>query len=102
MRLTILFSGYRRPFAWYAADDMDDATVDAKRAEVARRMSALGGRLESGDDSELMVWVIPNALACAHLHSTPPAVRARPACRTVVLGEAGSKAEHPVLSKSPM
>lgn len=30
-------------------------------------MRALGRRLESGDDSELLAWVIPSALACAHL-----------------------------------
>jgi hypothetical protein len=29
-------------------------------------MKALGDRLESGDDRELLVWVIPNVLACAH------------------------------------
>src|SRR3954452_9598516 len=45
---------------------MNDAAVEVKRVEVARRMKALGDRLESGDDAELLVWVIPNALACAH------------------------------------
>lgn len=29
-------------------------------------MRALGRTLESGDDSDLLVWVIPGALACSH------------------------------------
>jgi hypothetical protein len=40
--------------------------IKTKQSEIASKMSALGRRLESGDDSELLVWVIPNALACAH------------------------------------
>jgi len=29
-------------------------------------MRALGRKLESGDDSEIILWVIPGALACSH------------------------------------
>lgn len=49
----------------YAAGVIDDA-FEAKRIEIVRKMKALGDQLESGSDSELLVWVIPKALACAH------------------------------------
>lgn len=38
----------------------------AKRAEIAASMNALGRRHEAGDDIEILVWIIPGALACAH------------------------------------
>jgi hypothetical protein len=40
--------------------------IEAKRWEVAEQMKMLGRRLESEDDSDLVLWVIPSALACAH------------------------------------
>lgn len=40
--------------------------IEAKRSEIAVGMKRLRRTLESGDDSELLVWVIPKALACAH------------------------------------
>ena len=39
--------------------------IEIKRSEIADKMRALGRRLESGDDSELLIWIIPRALACA-------------------------------------
>ncbi len=43
-----------------------EAQIEAKRTEIVARMKALRRKLESGDDSELLVWVIPSGLACAH------------------------------------
>lgn len=40
--------------------------IDAKTKEVANRMRDLGRRLEGGDESELLIWVIPGQLACGH------------------------------------
>jgi hypothetical protein len=34
--------------------------------ELRTQLCALGSRLHTGDDSELVIWVIPNQLACAH------------------------------------
>lgn len=45
---------------------MFEQVVEKKRREIAREMAALGHRLESGDESELLLWVIPRMLACAH------------------------------------
>jgi hypothetical protein len=39
--------------------------IEAKRSEVVAHMKRLRRRLESGDDSELLVWVIPKSLAVA-------------------------------------
>lgn len=41
------------------------AELDAKRAEIVVRMKALKPKLESGDDSDLLVWVLPGRLASA-------------------------------------
>jgi hypothetical protein len=40
--------------------------IESKRSEIAAAMKRLRRKLESGDDSELLVWIIPNALACGH------------------------------------
>jgi hypothetical protein len=40
--------------------------IETKTLEIKRAMSALGRRLEAGDESQLLVWVIPGNLACAH------------------------------------
>lgn len=37
-----------------------------KTEEIRRELRALGKRICSGDDSELLLWVIPRQLACAH------------------------------------
>jgi hypothetical protein len=39
--------------------------LDTKRLEVIVKMRALKSRLEAGDDSNLLVWVIPQNLASA-------------------------------------
>ena len=39
--------------------------LEAKSAEIVARMKALKARLESGDDSELLVWILPGRLASA-------------------------------------
>lgn len=44
---------------------MNDALEQDERC-IAYDLSVLGRRLESGDESELVIWVIPGALACAH------------------------------------
>lgn len=44
---------------------MEDA-IDAKTIEIKLAMGALGRRMENGDDSQILYWVIPTNLACAH------------------------------------
>lgn len=39
--------------------------LEAKRLEIITKMKALKSRLESGDDSELLVWVLSGRLASA-------------------------------------
>jgi len=41
-------------------------SIEAKRSELVSAMKRLRRNLESGDDSALLVWIIPKALACAH------------------------------------
>lgn len=38
----------------------------AKANELRKALANLGKRLDDGDQSELLVWVIPASLACAH------------------------------------
>jgi hypothetical protein len=45
---------------------MFEQAVEDKRREIDRGMHALGQRLGSGDDSELLLWVIAGKLACVH------------------------------------
>ena len=45
---------------------VDEAAVEAKRTKIRDAMRGLGDRIASGDDSELLYWVIDDALACAH------------------------------------
>lgn len=40
-------------------------SLEGKEAEIVAKMKALKSRLESGDDSELLVWVLPGRLASA-------------------------------------
>jgi hypothetical protein len=42
-----------------------ESQVEAKQLEIVREMRQLGRKLESGDDSEMLVWVVPGQLACA-------------------------------------
>jgi hypothetical protein len=42
-----------------------EALVEAKQSEIVASMKALKKRLVAGDDSELLAWIIPKALACA-------------------------------------
>lgn len=37
-----------------------------KRREIAHAMRTLGRRIEQGDQSELVHWIIPDLLGCAH------------------------------------
>ena len=39
--------------------------IETQRVKIVTKMKALRKKLEAGDDSELFVWVIPGALACA-------------------------------------
>ncbi len=43
-----------------------EAALEAKAAEIADAMRRLGRRMLEGDQSELVHWIIPGALACAH------------------------------------
>ena len=40
--------------------------IENKTRDIRLEMSALGHRLEQGDSSQLLCWVIPGQLACAH------------------------------------
>ncbi|MEN6349586.1 MAG: hypothetical protein ABFD08_09370 [Syntrophomonas sp.] len=40
--------------------------VDKKTQEIKRAMASLGKRLEQGDESQILHWVIDGRLACAH------------------------------------
>lgn len=44
---------------------MRDA-IRKKANDIRSALQSLGSRLDQGDESELVVWVIPGALACAH------------------------------------
>ena len=39
--------------------------LEAKRLEIIAKVKALKSKLESGDDSELLVWILPSRLASA-------------------------------------
>jgi len=43
-----------------------DLEVKIKMAEVKKALESLGKKLCAGNQSNLLVWVIPNTLACAH------------------------------------
>jgi hypothetical protein len=43
-----------------------ETLIDEKRREVKTAMAALGREISRGNNQELLCWVIPNALACAH------------------------------------
>lgn len=40
--------------------------MDQKAREIAMLLKSLGKRIEAGDESELLVWVLPGLLACSH------------------------------------
>lgn len=40
--------------------------LEEKRIEIVMSMKALRRRLEAGDDSELLLWILDERLACAH------------------------------------
>lgn len=44
----------------------DEQAVERKRVEIRQAMKRLGRRIAGGDDSQLLHWVIPGALVCAH------------------------------------
>lgn len=55
-----------------------DELYGEKRNDLREALSELGRRIDSGDDSNLFVWVIPGNLACAHRplrHHPNPAFR---------------------------
>jgi len=39
--------------------------IEEKRIEIVKQLKTMRRRLESGDNSQLLVWIIPRALACA-------------------------------------
>lgn len=45
---------------------MGDDEIESKAGELRQSLRDLGERLTAGDDSEILVWVIPKALAVAH------------------------------------
>lgn len=47
-------------------DQTIDDIIDRKAREIKDAMAVLGTRLEQGDESQLLYWVIDGELACAH------------------------------------
>jgi hypothetical protein len=43
-----------------------DEVIEAKRLEIRNAMRELGRAIQSGDDRELIYWIMPGTLACAH------------------------------------
>jgi hypothetical protein len=39
--------------------------IETKTEEIRTALSRLGRKMKDGDDSELLYWVIPHALACS-------------------------------------
>jgi hypothetical protein len=50
----------------HAPQPDSEARIDAKRREIKLAMGALGRELEKGNERELLHWIIPGQLACAH------------------------------------
>lgn len=40
--------------------------LERRAREIAQQMKALGRRIEAGDESELLIWILPCVLACSH------------------------------------
>ncbi|MGH9427158.1 MAG: hypothetical protein ACRD2L_12750, partial [Terriglobia bacterium] len=40
--------------------------IEAKTKQLKAELASLGKRLDDGEDSELLVWVISGTFACAH------------------------------------
>lgn len=47
-------------------DEIMESIVDRKTQEIKHAMATLGRKLEQGDESQLLHWVIDGELACAH------------------------------------
>lgn len=47
-------------------DDQLEVEIDRNTNEIKLAMSGLGSRLECGDELEILHWILPNLLACAH------------------------------------
>lgn len=45
---------------------MNELSLSEKTEEIKQGLSDLASRISSGDESELLLWLIPNQLACAH------------------------------------
>jgi hypothetical protein len=43
-----------------------ETLIDDKRREIKTAMAALGREIRRGNDCELLHWIIPAQLACAH------------------------------------
>jgi hypothetical protein len=43
-----------------------EKAIEQKRREIAHAMRTLGRRIAQGDQSELVHWIIPDLLGCAH------------------------------------
>ncbi|MBH0179016.1 MAG: hypothetical protein HP491_14435 [Nitrospira sp.] len=46
--------------------NQSDAVLKATTQKIQQAMSDLGRKLKAGDESQLLVWILPGALACAH------------------------------------
>jgi hypothetical protein len=47
---------------------MSDVEQELKQdaSEIAQQMKALGRRIEGGNESDLLIWILPGVLACSH------------------------------------
>lgn len=56
---------YSLHFVFHIMNQSDDILKE-KAQKIRQEMSALGKKLKAGDESQLLVWVISDSLACAH------------------------------------
>lgn len=40
--------------------------IERRAKEIAQQMKALGRKIEAGDESDLLIWILPGVLACSH------------------------------------
>lgn len=43
-----------------------EQAIEQNARDIASQLKRLGKRIEAGDESELLVWVLPGLLACSH------------------------------------
>src|ERR1700691_38005 len=47
-------------------NDVSEEDLQKKSLQIAHDLGGLGRRIERGDETDLLIWVIPHILACSH------------------------------------